>query len=304
MRIAVLGDGAMGCLFGGYLSQNNDVTLVGIHPEKTAMILKNGVRIEEKNGVKTFHPHATTDASRIGGVELVVLFVKSMFNEDVLLKNRCLIGTDTFVLTFQNGCGHDQVISRFVPKDRIIIGTTQHNASLKDDGTVVHGGAGLSTIGLLEGESAVLQPMAMQFTTCGWETKASDGVMRDVWGKLFTNTSVSVLSAVLQCSLDYISQCPEAWVVAETLVKEAVAVAKADGYPFEEAEAVRSVRVVVDTARNGYTSICMDLKAGRKTEVEMISGYVVRRAGELGVDVPCQDMMVRMIHALEMKPRL
>ena len=63
------------------------------------------------------------------------------------------------------------------------------------------------------------------------------------------------------------------------------------------------VETVCKNAPNGYTSIYADVRDGRRTEVDTISGSVVDAAHALGVSVPCHEMIVSLIHALERRPR-
>ena len=66
MRITVLGAGAMGSLFGGYLAKENDVTLVDLSPSVVASINKDGVRIKEKDGSMTVgRPKAVNDSASL-----------------------------------------------------------------------------------------------------------------------------------------------------------------------------------------------------------------------------------------------
>ena len=91
MKIAVLGAGAMGSVYGGYLSQNNEVWLIDIWKEHVDTINKNGLKIEKDGKTLIFRPKATCDAKDAGKVDLVILFVKSINTEDALLKvNHCL----------------------------------------------------------------------------------------------------------------------------------------------------------------------------------------------------------------------
>ena len=85
MRIAVIGCGAMGALYGGYLSRNNDVTLVERNPDRIAKIWADGLRIAEPDGsAKIYRPGVTGDTSGMAPVDLVILFVKSMQSEAAL----------------------------------------------------------------------------------------------------------------------------------------------------------------------------------------------------------------------------
>ena len=88
------------------------------------------------------------------------------------------------------------------------------------------------------------------------------------------------------------------------LCHEAVQVANAEGYVcFSESEAIAEVEQICKNAPNGYTSIYADIKNGVRSEVDTISGSVVEAAKGLGVPVPCHEMVVDLIHAIEHKKR-
>lgn len=304
MKIAVLGAGAMGMLFGSYLSQKNDVILVEIDPQRVEMINKNGVCIHEKETERLLYPRAVSDTKDMAPVDLILIFVKSMFTESALVANRHLIGKNTYLMTLQNGAGHEKKLLKFADESHVIIGTTQHNSSIISNGVINHGGSGKTSIGLLRGSSAVLQPIAESFTECGLECFTSDDVKKQIWTKLFTNTAASSLTAVLQVPLGYLAENEYANSLMKTLCREAVAVANAEGFAeFDEDEAIASVEAVCRNAPNGYTSIYADIRDGRRTEVDTISGSVVDAAKVCGVPVPCHEMIVKLIHALEQRKK-
>lgn len=226
MKIAVLGCGAMGALYGGYLSQNNEVTLVDRNPERIAKIQKDGLRIAEPDGsAKIYRPGVTGDTSGMQPVDLVILFVKAMQSEAALEKNRALIGRDTYLMTLQNGSGHEETLRRFADDAHIVIGTTQHNSAVTGVGEIRHGGSGWTHIGPLTGDAARLEAIRTAFASCGFETDCMQDIKRLIWQKMLTNVSASVLTGVLQVPMGFIAENPNAWALCETLVREAVAVA-------------------------------------------------------------------------------
>ena len=305
MKIAVLGAGAMGMLFGGYLSRRNDVFLVEVNEDRVRQINESGVLIREKDGSDgRFFPKAVSKTDGLGQMDLVIVFVKAMFTQDALSSNRGLIGKNTYLMTLQNGAGHEARLLPFTDEKHIIIGSTQHNSSIIENGHVNHGGAGLTSIGLPGGGSEVLQAIAENLTACGFECVTSNEVKKQIWTKLFTNTAASSLTAVLQVPLGFIYSDPSAHELMVKLCKEAVAVANAEGFArFEEADVIAGVEAVCKNAPNGYTSIYADIRDGRRSEVDTISGSVVEAARRLGVSVPCHEMIVSLIHALERRPR-
>lgn len=302
MKIAVLGAGAMGSLFGGYLSQENEVWLIDVDPEKMDKINRDGITILESDGSsRHFQPQAVTDTAGLGTMDLIIIFVKAMHTRAALAAHRHLIGEKTYVMTLQNGAGHEDTLMEFVPREQIIIGTTQHNSSIAEPGKIRHGGGGKTSFGLLDGNIEKIQYIADTFSNCGFETAVSDNIRKQVWTKLFLNASSSVMTGVLQVKQGYLLDNEHAWSLVERLVREAVAVANAEGLDFEAEEIVTMVKTVIGNAREGYTSIYADLRDGRKTEVDTISGSVVKAAKRLGVAVPSHEFVVQLVHAIEGK---
>jgi 2-dehydropantoate 2-reductase len=302
MRIGILGAGAMGMLFGAYLSSDNNVFLIDIDPAKVEKIQKDGIRIKEPDG-KTLeaNPGAAMAADGIGVVDLVVLFVKAMDSRKALETNRSLIGPNTFVLSLQNGAGHEAVIKDFVALDRIVIGTTQHNSSIVEPGVVYHGGGGTTFIGSMDGRDDELKGIEEAFSRSGLETHMTGDIRKKVWEKLFVNACASALTAIFQTQLGFLITSEHAWRLTVQLIDEAVAVANSEGMGFEREWIVEQVRKLLENASTGYTSIYADIRDGRKTEVDTIGGAVVAAGRRSQVPTPGHEFVVGLIHAMEEK---
>ena len=149
MKIAVLGAGAMGSIYGGHLSLHNDVYMIDKKQELVDKINNDGLKLFENDEDVIYRPTALSESSKLGEVDLVILFVKSLYSRTALMENRHIIGGNTYVMTLQNGAGHEDIISEFVPLDRTIIGTTEDNGAILDTGYVRRGGKGKTNIGML-----------------------------------------------------------------------------------------------------------------------------------------------------------
>ena len=245
-----------------------------------------------------------SDSKNLEEVDLVILFVKSLFSKAALEENRHIIGEHTYLMTLQNGAGHEDILSEFVPKERIIIGTTEDNGAVLDNAYVRRGGKGKTNIGMLvPDKEGMLQKVKESFDLCGFDTHIYDNIQQLIWDKLFTNVSLSALTGVLQVPIGFIASDEYAWNMTVTLIKEALQVAKALGLTFDENEVIEKVRATSINSPDGKTSIYADLKAGRRTEVNTISGAVVRAGEKTGVDVPTHRMIVNMVHAMEDRER-
>ena len=302
MKIAILGAGAMGGLFSAYLSRYNEVTVIDVNSALVEKMRADGLVVQEKDGTAhTYHPDATTDTSAMEAVDLVVVFVKAMFSEAALQNNKNIIGPNTYLLTLQNGSGHEDVLLKFADAAHVVIGATQHNASVAELGVLRHGGSGKTVIGCPCGESAHLQPIADAFTACDLACAVDSDVQKLIWNKMFTNVSLSALTGALQVPIGFIGTDAYAWNLCSQLVREAVDVAAGMGMHFDYDEKLAEVKTVCDNAPNGLTSIYADLRDGRRTEVDTISGSVVRASEKCGVPAPSHAFLVQLIHAMEDK---
>lgn len=305
MKIAILGAGAMGGLFSAYLSRAHEVTVIDVNAALVEKINADGLSVEEKDGTAAvMHPSATASTEGMQPVDLIVLFVKAMFSEAALAQNSAIIGPDTYLLTLQNGSGHEDVLRKFADDAHVVIGATQHNASIKAPGEIRHGGSGKTVIGCLGADSGHLQPIADAFSACGLACAVDADVQKLIWNKMFTNVSASALTGALQVPLGFIASDAHAWAVCTQLVREAVAVAAGMGMQFDFDEKLAEVKAVCEGAPNGLTSIYADLRDGRRTEVDTISGSVVRTSEKCGVPAPGHAMLVQLIHAMEGKANL
>ena len=304
MKIAVLGAGAMGGLYSAYLSRHNEVTVIDVNAQVVEKINADGLEVQEPDGTSAvYHPHAVLSTEGMEPVDLIVVFVKAMFSESALQNNKSIIGPETYLMTLQNGSGHEDMLGKFVPQEHIIIGTTQHNASVAGFGVTKHGGSGMTHMGCVTGDVKRLQKFADAFTACGLDADVSDGVQKMIWNKMFTNVSASALTGALQVPLGFISADENAWKLCCQLIREAVDVAAALGMDFDYDEKVAEVKAVCDKSPNGLTSIYADLRDGRRSEVDTISGSIVRAGVKAGVPTPSHSFLVGLIHAMENRPR-
>jgi len=300
MRIAVIGAGAMGSIYGGRLSQHNEVILVDTNEKVVDQICKNGLKIDENGTTDCYHPAALCDTSNEKPADLVILFVKALFSRSALENNRSLIGPDTRLMTLQNGAGHEDLLKEFVNEDRVIIGTTEDNGAVLDFGHVRRGGTGVTNVGMLtEDKDGFLGRLKETFDSCGFEVRIHENIQYLIWDKLFTNVSLSALTGILQVDMGYIAADEYTWKLCRQLIHETILTAAGAGLEFDEEAVAEKVKKTSLNNPSGCTSIRADLRDGRRTEVDTISGAVVRAAKKYNVEVLGHEFVVNLVHAME-----
>ena len=300
MRIAVIGGGAMGSIYGGRLSLKNEVYLVDTSKAVIDAINQNGLILEENGQDNKYSPQALTNTEGLKPVDLIILFVKALYSRSALEANKKIIAPNTYVMTLQNGSGHEDILSEFVSKERIIIGTTEDNGAVLSPGHVRHGGKGNTNVGMLVNDNEKFLPKLKEaFDSCGFNVKIHENIQQLIWNKLFVNVAFSAVTGILKSEMGFIAGCDYAMNLSKSLLHEAVTVAHALGLEADEEKLLAEIKSVSENSPNGVTSICADLRAGRKTEVDTISGSVIRAAKKCKIDVPCHEFIVNMIHAME-----
>ena len=301
MKIAIIGAGAMGCLYGGYLSQHNDVILIDSNPAQVDAINTHGITVEQTNGERTHYKkvRACLSSQCQDAVDLVIVFVKSYYTQAALESNTALFKSSPYVMTLQNGAGNDKKISQFVPKEKVIIGTTTNNVVTLAGSHISHSNNGSTTIGSNYGETEILSKISATLNESGFEVIISDDIQRIIWSKIFINLSINCFTALLQTPIGYMVQNKYAWNFAKRLVYEAVEVAEADGTYFDRREVLNSVKDVCIQASKGYSSMYQDRKRHVLMEIDAINGAIVEQAKQYGVPTPYNAIIVDLIHAVE-----
>jgi len=302
MRIAVVGAGAMGSLFGAMLAEaGNEVWLYDVWVEHVETINKNGLTIEREGKSRTLKIKATTDPVKIGPAELVIIFVKSTHTASAAETARKLAGSDGAVLTLQNGMGNADILSEFIDPERVLAGTTSHGATLLGPGSIRHAGVGATTIGpWSETEQGRVRARKLSdfFTKIGIKTEAVDDVRSVLWNKLLINIGINAITALTAIKNGQILDLEITRELSRHAVEEAMKIAGEMKIKVRE-DAVEHVYAVAEATAVNRSSMGQDVDAKRQTEIGTINGFIVREAKRLGLKAPVNETLTALIQTLE-----
>ncbi len=303
MRIAILGGGgAMGGLFGGYLSRGgHDVTLIDVSKPALEAINADGLSIEEKDGSQpVIRVPATDDTASVGPVDLVINFVKCYHTDAAVRAAAPMIGPDTAVLSLQNGWGNAPRIAGIVGEDKVLVGLTYHSGTLLGPGKVKHPGSGMTHVGELSGrQSERLAKVVEAFGQAGIETTPSPRILDEVWKKLALNACTLPTAALLRFFAHELVAYEGTRKEMAAILKEVVAVAQAQGIALDYEERWTAITSLLEKAVGAKASMLQDVEARRRTEIEVINGAIVEAGRRTGVPTPHNEAMVWLIEAAE-----
>lgn len=305
MKIAIIGAGAMGSLYGAKLSVNpdNDVHLLDIWKEHIDAINANGLQMEEGGHLLLYRNlRGHTSARTVGDCDLALVFVKSTQTRKAIEAHAAVFGPDTVALTLQNGLGNIEQISSVIGPERIIAGTTAHGATMLSAGKIRHAGAGKTVIGELDGsESGRIKRTAALLEKAGMETAVSGKISGLLWDKLLANVGINALTGITKLHNGELLHYPEIETLLEKAVSEGVAVAKAKGIVLGFDDPVAHTKDLCRATASNKSSMLQDILNGRETEIDMMNGAIVREGKAAGIETPINLALTNMITFISRK---
>lgn len=302
-KVAVLGAGAIGGLFGALLREGGlNVTLIDRKDDHVTAINAEGLRIVGHGGDRAIAIPATTEPSSVGPVDVVIVQTKAMHTIEAVTGARNLFGPDTVAISFQNGLGNEENIGSVIGVDRVLGGVTAQGATVVAPGVVRNFGNLPSYIGELEpGPSERAERIAAAFSAAGLETRASGELRRVMWKKFLANVALSAASGATNLSSQEMMAIPELGAVCIGAMEEAALVAAAEGIPLSEADKREILAPLVSPDGTGASksSLCADLLNERPTEIDTIAGAVVRLGQAHAIPTPINQTLVAVIKGKE-----
>ena len=301
MRIAVVGAGAMGSIFGARFAQaGHDTVLVDVAAPLVERINDAGVTVVRGDEETVTRIPATSDPASVGPVDLVVFCVKCYHTESAAELARPLVGPDTVVASLQNGWGNGDVLAAAFPPEQVVVGVTYNSGTVLDVGRVAHPGVGPTTMGpFADGATAGAELLAGALADGGLEAAVALPVRPEIWKKLILNAATLPTAALTGMNAGALTAHAEMRALVTDTAREAVAVARALGYEIDEDERVAYIHGLLERAGPTKASMLQDFEAGRRTEIDVINGAVVRAADEHGVPVPLNRAFCRLVAGWE-----
>lgn len=285
----------MGSFFGGLLSIRQDVLLVG-REEHMDAVRAHGLRISGKT-VRLVHPRTATRVPPAAHPELILIATKAYDTQAAMTQLRRFARSAIF-LTLQNGLDNADIIARSA--SRVIAGTTAQGVTLLGPGEVRHGGVGDTTIGPWRGvESEDVVRVRDVFDEVGVRARIADDIRRELWSKLVVNASINPLAALAGVPNGRLVQDKGLAALLESVGRESVAVARADGIDLDADETIRRTRLIARRTASNRSSMLQDLDRHRRTEIDAITGAILRIAERTGTDAPLNRALLALVRARE-----
>jgi 2-dehydropantoate 2-reductase len=304
-----MGAGAVGSYFGGMLARAGvPVVLIG-RPAHVEAIRRDKLFMDTLTFQERVTLEASTDPAAVAGADVVLFCVKGQDNEASSRAIAAHVAPGAIVVSLQNGVDNVETIRTASGIDALPA-VVYIAAELPEPGHVKHLGRGELAVGELANHqnpassspshSARAEKIAALFTCAGVPCRISDYIEADIWAKFIMNCAGNAVTAIAQCSYAEAVRNPASRELIRRLIEETVAVGRAAGIRLPDVkffmdEGIKSL----GSFGNATSSTAHDVARGKKTEIESLNGYVVRRGEELGVATPCSFSVYAIVKLLE-----
>jgi len=311
MRFLILGAGAIGSVFGGFLRRaGHDVALVG-RRQYVAVVGERGLRISGIWGEHQITGFRTLESvGELAGeaFDAIFLSVKSYDTETMArqLAEARLAGEPP-VVSLQNGLGNVETIARFVGADRTIGGRVIFGVEVVEPGhcrvTVYAEEVMFGAIERGSPSQKTAEILARTLREAGIPTLATDRIHAYLWSKILYNCSLNPTATLLGAHYGELLEHDETREILRRVVKEIYDVAAARRVdmltPTADAYFEILVSRLVPATYDHHPSMLQDIRAGRRTEIDAMNGAIVRYGRESGVAAPTNELLTLLIKSLE-----
>lgn len=305
MKVAIIGAGAMGSLFGGSLaSVVDEVCLYSTNKAYVEAVSQNGLIMtqgEKKNIVKA---RVTSNPEEIGEADVAIIYVKYTGTrqaiQDAMIN---CITSNTMVVTLQNGIGNVDIIREYVPEDQIVYGLSTLTSDVKAPGHIemtTLNKVGTSMWSLNGVVTPKLEELVELMNQVNLNADIASDVNERIWRKLMVNACENTLCAILKVNVtDLMVNTPESYEIAKQVIFEVADVARAKGMPISREEALNHVMKVTYAVPGHVPSMVFDILNKKKTEIGCINEAIVNEGKRLGIPTPTVETIARLIRAFE-----
>jgi len=297
-NIAILGAGAIGSYF---------ATQFHNHSEFRTSLIAEGTRAQKLsevglvvNGQRYLIPVVDPQAPE-ETIDLIIVALKHHQLADAIQTLEKLVGEHTIILSMMNGLDSEEMIAAVYGWDKVMYGLSAGIDALRQGNRINYTKPGKHYFGDAQNEelSPRVKRVQAAFEITEIQYEIPTDMLRVMWWKFMVNVGMNALSAVMRAPYGVFQHSADAQALMEAAMREALELAKLEGINLVDQDIEEWYGFMNSLSPNGKTSMLQDIEAGRKTEMEIFGGKVLRLAEAHGVTVPVNQTLTRIIRVLE-----
>lgn len=290
MNIVILGPGAIGRLWAYQLHKaGHQVALWGTQPAGEYCLIQD----ELAPITLAYNQPATLEHA-----DLLLVCVKAWQVETALLPLLDKLDPQTILLFIHNGMGALDTLTERLSDHPLLMATTTHGALKQGAHHVMHTGQGTTQLGAVNAQGERCDFLVDVLNHALPHVLWTDNIRYALWHKLAINCVINPLTAIENCRNGQLANANYRPLLNQ-LINELVGVMQAEQVPIELQQLTESIDRVIEATSQNYSSMQQDIAQQRPTEIDFITGYVIKKAAQHGLTVPLNQHLYQQVHSLQ-----
>ncbi len=286
MKIGIVGAGGVGGFLAALLSSSGQEVYLLARGKNLEAIKRSGICVLLKDKKVCAKPKVAKDAGEFGVKVDVLIFCTKGYDLEAAARNAApIVSDETLLIPLGNGVGNAQRVKNLYPNNPVANGAIYIVSHLKEPGLVEVKGKGAYVVVGMDGElSSVLRKLGEAMEKAGIKVKISEDITTEVWKKFLLISAMATLTSYYNEPMGAVVQKHSKEL--DEILHEILAVGKAEGAKIDEGDVERVKEQLQKVPYDSPTSMWLDFKAKKETELEELSGFVVKRAKLHGIKTP------------------
>lgn len=298
-HIAVIGAGGLGAVYANIFHQSGIDTRLVASGERYEKLQRDGIFI---NDIQYRLPVLnTTHSNNDFTADLIIVATKYHHLASALPELANMVGHNTIFISLLNGLTSEDVIGDMYGRETVLLSIAMNLDARREGNRIFHSRPPLLIFGELDNQKPGPKVKAVQevLLKAGISHEIPEDMNRMAWWKFMVNVGMNQSSAVTGATYGRYKSEPELRWLKESLMREVIAVAKAEGVDLGDEDATSFYKTLDIIAEDGKTSMLQDIEASRKTELEMFAPVVIKLGEKHGIPTQVNRTVLSIINSLE-----
>lgn len=299
-KVGLIGLGAIGGIVAEKLNRTEIIEF---------SVLADGTRIDRYlnnplaiNGTPLYLEYLAPENA--AHMDLILIAVKHHHLAATIETMKPFVGPNTVLLSLMNGIVSEEILGRSFPTASILPAMIVKIDAVREEGNVQFTLPGVIHFGHENPDHPAVKVVASLFEKAGIEYVVPEDLDRDMWWKFMINVGINQVSAILEAPYQLFQQETLPNTLVDAAMYEVIDLAQAEGVNLKSEDVNEWKKVLMTLHPAMKTSMCQDMEAKRKTEVEAFAGIVIERAKKAGIKTPTNEMLFATLRSMELKNQM
>lgn len=295
-NVLVCGIGAVGSIYADKIEKYS--------PEKLRVLVDKS-RLERYKKNPTIFNGRTLDFKYVLSEEtkfkadLIIIATKFDGLNDVIKNIKNFVKDDTIILSLLNGVTSEKIIAKTYGREKLLYSYFIGHSAIREGRKIVHDDVNTIVFGSENtNDFANVEKVKFFFEKAAINYLIPDDIIHSLWLKYMLNVAANQTTAILRMNFGEMLENDKCMDFAINIMKEVQAIAKAEGVKNTETMIDETIKHLHTMIPEGKTSMLQDVEAGRKTEVAMFAGTIIKMGKELGIPTPYNKVIKDMIEII------